>query len=146
MCTLLRAAASLSHHLVSFPLLYKQTPATAFFRFMPGQSYWLHYSKLHFCDSWGQKVMNFCIWTVQRSQLCGETVCWSGCKVVPAVIQETQHYRLADWPTHLVKLFCGLESEKYSAALGLARTPYHSNTFFFFFVFSRDGCRLFFIV
>lgn len=50
---------------------------------------------------------------------------------MPLVIQEAQHYRLADWHTHLDKLFCGeVESETNRAALGLACTPCHSNTFF----------------
>lgn len=81
------------------------------------------------------------VWTVQRSQLCGET--WKELdrlaevaeKAVPVVIQEAQHYRLAGWPTHLDKLFCGeVESETNRAAPGLACTPCHSNTFL-----SRDG-------
>lgn len=52
-------------------------------------------------------------------------------RAVPAVIQEAQHYRLADWPKHLDKLFRGdVEAETNSAALGLACIPCHSNTFF----------------
>lgn len=64
---------------------------------------------------------------------------WSGSeKVVPVVIQEAQHYRLADWPPHLDKLFCGeAESETNNAALGLACKLCHSNTFL-----SRDGCSI----
>lgn len=55
---------------------------------------------------------------------------------VPVVIQEAQHYRLADCPTHLDKLFCGeVESETNRAALGLACTPCHTNTF----LLSIDG-------
>lgn len=91
----------------------------------------------------GYRVTHFLssAWTVQRSKLCGET--WKGLdcsaeKVVPVVIQEAQHYRLADWPSHLDKLFCGeAESETNMAALSLASTPCHSNTFL-----SRDGCGI----
>lgn len=56
---------------------------------------------------------------------------WKKKKAVPLVIQEARHYWLADRRAHLDKLFCGEgESETNRAALGLARTPWHRNTFF----------------
>lgn len=93
---------------------------------------------MHFCQVSEQyKGVNF----VERHEKSCSLNCLAEVaeKAVPMVIQEVRHYRLADWPTHLDKLFCGeMESETNRAALGLACTPCHCNTFL-----SRDGCGIF---